>query len=128
MFGPVFSSLRLHGIMCVLASKERNGGRSLDPGNPLIVSTAPFVSISLKLVGTFGCNSQNHLCCSTDRERERAKNKKDQFPLSFIHQSLGSNSEIATHTRLPRRKKTPRPKILRKHVFSQSFQVFQRTY
>ena len=44
-------------ILYVLALRKKLcescwGGWSLDPGNPLIVSTAPFVSISFKLMGT----------------------------------------------------------------------------
>jgi hypothetical protein len=43
---------------------------SLDPGNPLIVSTAPFVSISFELMGTFRCNTKNNLVLGERMKKE----------------------------------------------------------
>ena len=84
-----FAPFSLFPLFVLKPMCDRNGGNgSLDPGNPLIVSTDPFVSISFELMGTFGCNTKNNLVqgkrvcvCVRERERERERgyNKKDQF-------------------------------------------------
>jgi hypothetical protein len=118
MFGRIFFLATEYVIVCFgfgdgEGESKDEGMGSLDPAKPLIVSTAPFVSIRFQLMGTFRGNTQKIIWSrekerkrKTWREREREKQKRriSFLGASFISHCVG-HTEIATHKRLPREKR-----------------------
>jgi hypothetical protein len=104
MFGRIFFLATEYVIVCFgfgdgegEGESKDEGMGSLDPAKPLIVSTAPFVSIRFQLMGTFRGNTQKIIWSrererekegDVDREREKETKKTNFFSRSVIHQSL----------------------------------------